>query len=86
MTETGNCDVPEICTRCGNYRPQFYRVMHLECAVGGSCRGVKDNRCGAWCKRVEAPKTTGPHAVKSCLPYPAKKGSGKAPFDPCKHY
>ena len=45
-------DVPEICRSCGNYLPQFYRVINKECAAFGTCRGVKDNACGAWCRRI----------------------------------
>lgn len=69
-------ETPPICLTCGNYKPQFYRVMHLECAAGGSCRGVKNNSCGAWCRRVEAPKATGPHPVKSCIPYEPRGNHG----------
>lgn len=45
-------DVPEICTRCGNYKPQFYRVLDKDCAAFGTTKGVKNNACGAWCKIV----------------------------------
>lgn len=46
-------ETPEICTRCGYWKPKFWRVQHKECAAFGTCKGVKDNRCGAWCKRTE---------------------------------
>lgn len=42
--------VPECCLTCGNYLPKFWRIMHKQCAAFGTCKGVKDNRCGAWCK------------------------------------
>lgn len=49
--------IPEICTRCGNYQPKFWRIMATkECAAFGTCKGVKDNSCGAWCRRVDPPK------------------------------
>lgn len=49
--------VPEICKRCGNYLPQFYRIIATkECAAFVTCEGVKDNRCGAFTRRIEAPK------------------------------
>lgn len=44
--------VPEICTRCGHYKPTFYRIQHKECAVFTTVGGVKDNRCGAYEKAV----------------------------------
>lgn len=50
-------EVPEICTRCGNYLPQFWRVIAIkECAAFVTCDGVKNNRCGAWCKVVKPGK------------------------------
>ena len=49
--------VPEICTRCGNWKPMFYRVQNKDCAAFGNVKGVKNNRCGAWCKRIEHGKT-----------------------------
>lgn len=49
--QTGN-EVPEICKSCGNYLPQFYRVQNKECAAFGTCQGVKNNACGAWCRRI----------------------------------
>lgn len=46
--------VPEVCTRCGNYLPQFYRVIAIkECAAFVTCDGVKSNRCGAFTKRID---------------------------------
>lgn len=55
--ETPN--VPEICTRCGNYLPQFYRIIVTkECAAFVTCEGVKGNRCGAFARRIEAPMYT----------------------------
>lgn len=45
---------PEICTRCGNYQPQFYRIAAIkECAAFVTCEGVKNNRCGAFCRRID---------------------------------
>lgn len=46
-------ETPEICTRCGYWKPKFWRVQHKECAAFGTCKGIKDNRCGAWCRRTE---------------------------------
>lgn len=48
--------VPACCLTCGHYRPQFFRVMHKQCAVFGTVEGVKWDRCGAWCKRITPPK------------------------------
>lgn len=45
--------VPEICLKCGNYHPTFWRIVNKECAAFVTCDGVKDNRCGAFCKKVE---------------------------------
>lgn len=50
--------VPACCLTCGNYQPKFYRVQNKECAAFGTIAGVKWERCGAWCKRVEPPKQT----------------------------
>ena len=47
--------VPEICTRCGQWLPMFFTVVHKECAVFGTTDGVKNNACGAWTKRIEPP-------------------------------
>ncbi|MBP3647225.1 MAG: hypothetical protein J6K55_12485 [Clostridia bacterium] len=48
---------PACCLTCGHYRPQFYRVQNKECAAFGTTKGVKWERCGAWCKRVAPPST-----------------------------
>lgn len=46
--------VPEICQHCGNYKPQFFTVIGLECAVFKRIpKGTKD-RCGAWSKPCKA--------------------------------
>lgn len=45
--------IPECCKNCDYYKPRFWRVQHKECAAFGTCDGVKDNRCGAWCRRTE---------------------------------
>jgi len=47
--------VPEVCKSCGNYLPMFFTVVQKECAVFGTCDGVKNNVCGAWTKRIPAP-------------------------------
>lgn len=49
-------DVPACCLTCGNYLPQFVRVLGKQCAVFGTVKGVKWERCGAWCRRVTPPK------------------------------
>ena len=49
--------IPTCCKDCGNYLPQFYRIIATkECAAFVTCEGVKNNSCGAKTKRVEAPK------------------------------
>ena len=58
MPNGSEADVPEICKRCGNYQPQFYRIKAMkECAAFVTCAGVRNNRCGAWCRRIEPEKT-----------------------------
>ena len=47
---------PACCLTCGHYRPTFWMVVNKECAAFGTVRGVKNERCGAWCKRVAPPK------------------------------
>lgn len=49
--------VPACCLTCGHYRPQFFRVQNKECAAFGTVKGVKWERCGAWCRRATPPKT-----------------------------
>lgn len=49
--------VPACCLTCGNYKPTFFKVANKECAAFGNIRGVKWDRCGAWCKRILPPKT-----------------------------
>lgn len=44
--------IPSCCLSCGHYHPQFYRVKYKECAAFGTVDGVKDDICGAWCKRI----------------------------------
>lgn len=48
--------IPACCLTCGNYRPQFYRVLDKQCAAFGTVKGVKWDQCGAWCKIVQPPK------------------------------
>lgn len=52
--ETEN--VPACCLTCGYYKPQFFTVKGKECAAFGTVKGVRWERCGAWCKRIPAPK------------------------------
>lgn len=47
--------VPEICKSCGHHLPMFVTVIHKECAVFGTCDGVKNNTCGAWVKPAPLP-------------------------------
>lgn len=42
---------PEICQRCGNWKPQFYRLIGLDCAVYKKIPKNTKDRCGAWSKR-----------------------------------
>ena len=48
--------VPACCLTCGHYRPQFFRVQSKQCAAFGTVKGVKWERCGAWCRRITPPK------------------------------
>lgn len=48
-------NVPEICKRCGNYLPMFFKVIEKECAVFTTTDGVRNNACGAWVRRIETP-------------------------------
>lgn len=48
--------IPKCCPTCGNYKPQFYRVMHKECAVFTTLDRIVGDTCGAWCPRPEPPK------------------------------
>ena len=47
---TKEAEMPECCLTCGNYKPKFWRIIGKECAAFGTVKGVKNNRCGAWCK------------------------------------
>ena len=47
---------PEICQRCGNWKPQFYRLIGLDCAVYKKIPKGTDDRCGAWSKRCTPPQ------------------------------
>jgi hypothetical protein len=51
-----NENVPACCLTCGNYKPQFFAVAGKECAAFGTIKGIKWERCGAWCKRIAPPK------------------------------
>lgn len=51
--------IPACCLTCGNYQPQFYRVLHKQCAAFGTVAGVKWDQCGAWCKRIDPVATEG---------------------------
>ena len=53
--------IPDCCQSCGHYKPQFYRVLIKECAAFGTVDGVKDDTCGAWCKRIEPAAACPPH-------------------------
>ena len=55
--ETGS--IPACCLTCGNDQPQFYRVIHKQCAAFGTVAGVKWEQCGAWCKRIDPAGTEG---------------------------
>ena len=48
--------VPEICQRCGNWKPQFYRLIGLDCAVYKKIPKGTDDRCGARSKRCTPPQ------------------------------
>ena len=52
--ETPN--VPACCRTCGNHQPQFFTVYGKECAAFGTTKGVKNDSCGAWCKKIRTPK------------------------------
>ena len=48
--------VPEICQRCGNWKPQFYRLIGLDCAVYKKIPKNTTDRCGSWSKRCAPPQ------------------------------
>lgn len=48
--------VPEICQRCGNWKPQFYRLIGLDCAVYKKIPKNTTDRCGARSKRCAPPR------------------------------
>lgn len=45
--------VPEICQKCGYFKPKFFTVVGKECAAFSRIPKGTSDRCGAWCKRVD---------------------------------
>lgn len=45
--------VPEICQKCGYYKPMFFTVVGKECAAFGRIPKGTSDRCGAWTQRCE---------------------------------
>lgn len=43
--------VPPVCQNCGNYKPQFYRLLGLDCAVFKKIPKGTFDTCGARSKR-----------------------------------
>ena len=48
--------VPDMCLKCGNYKPMFFTVAGKQCAVFGKIEGIDRERCSMWCRRIEPPK------------------------------